>query len=360
MLKFHRLRVQSVERDAEDAVRLRLAIPEALREEYRFEPGQHVALRVEIDGVEERRTYSIVDAERGAELSFAIRVHPQGRVSRHLAEQLRPGDELDVLTPNGSFQSRVALDRPRMFAAFAAGCGITPVHSIIASLLAQSRDTRCLLFYGNRSRERAMLLEDLLALKDQYLERLSLFFVMSREPQDVALFNGRLDPAKFDELAGSIFDVAAVDEYFLCGPGTMIEDLTAALARRGVTPDRIHAEHVTTEFPAAERLQRAAAEASVASRDEARVTVVMDGRRRTFEMAMSGVSVLDAAGEAGIDLPYSCRAGVCSTCRTKLVSGNVEMAEQYALEEWEVEAGYVLACQAHPLTPEIELNYDET
>jgi ring-1,2-phenylacetyl-CoA epoxidase subunit PaaE len=360
MLKFHRLTVKANDREAEDAIRLRLSIPEALSADYQFEPGQHVAVRLEIDGTEERRTYSIVDAEPGSELTLALRVHPSGRVSRYLAQHVRAGDEIEVLTPNGSFQSRIDLDRPRTFAAFAAGCGITPIHSIVAALLAGSDQCRCLLFCGNQSRERAMLLEDLLALKDRYLERLSLFFVMSREPQDVALFNGRLDREKLTELAGSVFDVGSVDEYFLCGPDTMIDDLTAALVERDVPPDHIHAEHFTSDFPAAERAEHATAAESAVAGDQARVTVVMDGRRRTFDMPMGGVTVLDAAGDAGIDLPYSCRAGVCSTCRTKLVRGQVEMAEQYALEEWEVEAGYVLACQSHPLTPELELNYDET
>jgi ring-1,2-phenylacetyl-CoA epoxidase subunit PaaE len=359
MLKFHRLPVSAIEPDAEDAVRIRFDVPAALRDEYHFRPGQHLALRLELDGVEARRTYSIVDGSPGQALTIDVRVHEQGRVSRHLAESLRVGEALDVMTPNGSFQSRATLDRPRTFVAFAAGCGITPVHSIIAALLAGSPDSRCLLFYGNRSRERAMLLEDLLALKDIYLERLSLNFVMSREPQDIPLFNGRLDVAKLGEFAGSLFDVAAVDEYFLCGPGTMIDDLTLALTGRGAAADRVHSEHFTTES-AATGVAATAARESVAASDEARITVVMDGRQRTFAMPMSGMTLLDAANEAGIDLPYSCRAGVCSTCRTKLVRGKVDMGEQYALEDWEVEAGYVLACQSEPRSAELEINYDET
>lgn len=359
MLKFHGLQVSSVVPEAEDAVRVRLAVPDSLRDEYRFQPGQHVALRLAIDGVEERRTYSIVNGEPADEITFAIRVHPHGRVSRHLAEHLRAGDVLEVLTPNGSFRPRLALDQPRTYAAFAAGCGITPVHSIASAVLASSPSSRFLLFYGNRSRARTMLLEDLLALKDRYLERLSLFFLMSREPQDIELFNGRLDTAKLSELARTVFEPAAVDEFFLCGPGSLIDDLAQALQAAGVAAERIHAEHFTSEAPAAQATTIAAAQ-RVAVGDEASVTVIMDGRRRSFSMPMNGLSILDAAGDAGVDLPYSCRAGVCSTCRTRLVRGKVDMGEQYALEDWELEAGFVLACQSRPLTSELELNYDET
>jgi ring-1,2-phenylacetyl-CoA epoxidase subunit PaaE len=207
-----------------------------------------------------------------------------------------------------------------------------------------------------------MFLEEIMGLKDRYLERFSVHFVMSREPQELDVFNGRLDPAKVRELAEGAFDPAAVDEYFLCGPGTMIDDIRAELGRLGAR-GRIHAEHFTPvgEAPAAQPpAAEVAPKAPAASADRlASVTVVMDGRRRTFDVTAADEFVLDAAGRAGIDLPFSCRAGVCSTCRAKLVRGTVTLDNNVALEDWELEAGYILCCQARPTSPELEITYDE-
>jgi ring-1,2-phenylacetyl-CoA epoxidase subunit PaaE len=263
-----------------------------------------------------------------------------------------------VLTPNGSFHTQLEPQRAKTYVAFAAGSGITPVLSIIATVLDAEPESRFVLIYGNRSTARTMFLEELLALKDRYLERLALHFVMSREPQDVPLFNGRLDVAKVRELAGSVFDPSAVDEFFLCGPGTMVENISQALRGLGVTA-KIHTELFTTTGAAAHAAPVRPVRREEAAADTAEVSVIMDGRRRVFSMPMAGESVLDAAAEAGIELPFSCRAGVCSTCRTKVVSGSVEMAQNYALEDWEVEAGYVLCCQSRPTSPKLEITYDE-
>jgi len=239
------------------------------------------------------------------------------------------------------------------------------VLSVVRALLA-AEGTRVILFYGNSGTARTMCLEELLALKDRFLGRLSLHFVMSREPQEVELYNGRLDAERVRQLARNLFRPQEVAEYFLCGPGDMIEQVGRALRELGVEPARLHAEHFTVATAAAPQGPAAAAEVPAAAPatapaagDEAEVTVIMDGRRRTFEMRMNAETVLDAAARAGIELPFSCRAGVCSTCRTKVVRGAVEMAQNYALEEWELEQGYVLACQSHVKTPLLELDYDE-
>jgi ring-1,2-phenylacetyl-CoA epoxidase subunit PaaE len=370
MLRFHPLRVVSVTPDAEDAVAIALEVPAELREEYRGSPGQHVVLRAQVEGAELRRTYSLVNAPGEWPLRIVPRVHAAGRMSRHLAEQLRCGDTLEVLPPNGSFTPRGAAARGT-YVAFASGCGITPVLAVVRALLAQP-ETRAIVFYGNGNTARAMCLEELLALKDRYLERLSLHFLMSREPQEVALYNGRLDGARVRELAGALFAPAEVAEYFVCGPGDMIEQVGAALAALGVEGARIHTEHFTVATageaaasapPAALNGPAAAAPAAtpaaVPAGATAEVTILMDGRRRTFHMPMDGETVLDAAARAGIELPFSCRAGVCSTCRTKVVRGEVAMAQNYALEDWEVEQGYVLACQSRVLSAVLELDYDE-
>ena len=362
MLKFHPLTVAQVSPDAEDAVAIALEVPEALRAEYRGSAGQHVVIRAQIDGEETRRTYSLVNAPGEWPLRIVPRVHAHGVMSRYLAEQLRSGDALEVLPPNGSFTPREANAAGGTYVACAAGCGITPVLSVVRTLLAAGA-ARVLLFYGNSGTARAMCLEELLALKDCYLERLALHVVMSREPQEVALYNGRLDAARLRQFATTLFEPLEVREYFLCGPGDMIEQLGAALRELGVDASRVHAEHFTVATIAAEPVQRAApapaATPAPAAANLAEVTVLMDGRRRAFTMKMDDDTVLDAAARAGIELPFSCRAGVCSTCRTKVVRGAVEMAQNYALEDWELEQGYVLACQSRVKTPTLELDYDE-
>ncbi len=218
-----------------------------------------------------------------------------------------------------------------------------------------------ILFYGNSTTGRAMCLEELLGLKDRYLGRLSLHFVMSREPQEVELYNGRVDAARVRELSRTLFQADRVAEFFICGPGDMIEQVSGALRDLNVNPNRIHSEHFTVATERAGAGQAPSGETArpAAAPDLAEVTVHMDGRRRSFTMRMNDDTILDAAARAGLDLPFSCRAGVCSTCRTKVVAGEVAMDQNYALEDWELEQGYVLACQSRCKTPSLELDYDE-
>jgi ring-1,2-phenylacetyl-CoA epoxidase subunit PaaE len=365
VLKFHALKVLEISPDAEDAVAIALEVPPDLQAQYAGHAGQHVVVRSTIDGEELRRTYSLINAAGEVPLRIVPRVHAHGRMSRYLAEDLRPGDLLDVLPPNGSFTAR-APQGEGTCVAFAAGCGITPVLAIMRTLLARGA-ARVILFYGNSGTARTMCLEDVLALKDRYLGRLSLHFVMSREPQEVELYNGRLDAARIRRLAGTLFDPQAIREYFVCGPGDMIEQVSQALAGLGVDPARVHAEHFTLATTG-ETLGQATVSPAPAvpptvtaapAEGICEVSVLMDGRRRLFTMDIGDETVLDAAARAGIELPFSCRAGVCSTCRTKVVAGEVSMAQNYALEEWEIEQGYVLACQARPRGGVLELDYDE-
>jgi ring-1,2-phenylacetyl-CoA epoxidase subunit PaaE len=422
MLTFHSLQVVEIHPEGEDAVGISLDVPPELRAVYRGLPGQHVVVRTEINDQENRRTYSLVNAPGEWPLRIVVRVHSSGHMSRYLAEQLNVGDHLDVLPPNGSFTPRRAAEASATYVGFASGCGITPVLSVMRALLTANNGNRVILFYGNASTSRAMCLEELLALKDRYLDRLSLHFVMSREPQEVELYNGRIDPNRVRQLARVLFAPAEVSEYFVCGPGNMIDEVAATLRELGVEADRVHGEHftvasttaiggtpesvaasasgaITVEFveapPGAIMVEFDAAPAGVVSQaadkpagapetpvfefevthdeaastsgvdepaaasEQAVVIVLMDGRRRTFNMRMNDEVILDAAIRAGLELPFSCRAGVCSTCRTKLVRGEVEMEQNYALEDWEVEHGYVLACQARVKTPVLELDYDE-
>lgn len=355
MLKFHALELVGKQPEGEEAVCLQFAVPEPLVADFTAQAGQHVVLKADIDGAELRRSYSLVSAPGEFPLTIGVRLHDQGQMSGYLAA-LEPGDRLQVMPPNGSFVSNAQGDTPRRYVGFAAGCGITPVLALIKAKLAAEPACEWVLFYGNRHAGRAMFLEELLGLKDRYLDRLSVHFVMSREQKDVDVLNGHIDSAKLQTLAGSFFAPAATDEYFLCGPDDMIESVSATLGDLGVDPQRVRVEHFTLEtVSSSERAERP--RASVEGSCE--VTVVMDGRRRSFSMELGDDTVLEAALAAGIDLPYSCCAGVCSTCRTKAIGGEVDMAENYALEEWEVEQGYVLACQSRPLGAALVLDYDD-
>jgi len=362
VLKFHALKVAQLSPDAEDAVAIGLDVPPELHAEYAGSAGQHIVVRAMIDGHETRRTYSLVNAPGEWPLRIVPRVHPQGLMSRFLAEQLRAGDPLEVLPPNGSFTPREA-PGGGTYVAFAAGCGITPVLSVIRTLLAQGA-ARVILFYGNTALARTMCLEELLALKDQHVARLALHFVMSREPQEVELYNGRIDAARVRRFAGALFQPREVREYFVCGPGDMIEQVSATLRELAGDSARVHAEHFTLATTTEAQPPRPAPPAALTppaapGPGMAEVTILMDGRRRSFVMRMDDEPVLDAAARAGIELPFSCRAGVCSTCRTKVIHGEVAMAQNYALEDWELEQGYVLACQSRVLSPALELDYDE-
>ena len=381
-VKFHPLEVLSVDRIAEDAVSISVAIPEALQREFAHHAGQYVPVRRAIDGREELRTYSIVTPPGRACLKLGVRVHPAGRMSEELATRLRAGDKLEVGTPLGRFRTAIDPARVRSYVAFAAGSGITPVLSLAEDILAREPSSRFTLVYGNRSTARTMFLEETLALKNRHLGRFAVYFVMSREPQHAALLNGRIDAAKVEALTRAIVEIARADEYFACGPGEMAEEVRDVLKRINPNaPIRLErfvsnaggaaadgnaaaagkAKRVAAAAarPRGAPLSEAAAADAAAGELLATVSVIVDGRRRTFPMASGDGSVLEAAERAGLRLPFSCRAGICATCRTKVKSGHVEMAHNIALEPWELAAGFVLCCQSRPTTPTLELSYDE-
>jgi ring-1,2-phenylacetyl-CoA epoxidase subunit PaaE len=353
VLKYHSLSVSGVRPDGEHAVYVDLAVPPALSSEYRQRPGQHVGVRAVIDGEEVRRNYSLANAPGADHLCIGVRRQPQGRLSQFLAMRVKVGDSLEVLPPNGSFQTSPSAERSRYYVAFAAGSGIAGILSIFSSVLATEPKSRCVLFYGNRDTGRIMFLEELLALKDRYLGRFALHFVHSRESQEIELLNGRLTADKVRQFAGRLFEPELIDEAFLCGPGDMIEAIHGVLEQSGVPASRIHSEHYTVDVPPP---LRPGPEQETGRESE--VTVLIDGRRRTFRMPMQGQNIVDAAAHAGIDLPFACKGGVCSTCRTRVVQGAVEMAQNYALEPEEVASGWVLACQSQPTTALLELDYD--
>ena len=359
MISYHPLKITEVRPEGSDAVCVTLDVPDELRDTFRFAPGQHIGVRATIDGHEVRRTYSICSATDERHLRIGVRLQERGSMSGHVGRKLRAGDTLEVLPPTGRFILAPDAQAARTYCAFAGGSGITPILGIIRNALRQEPASRFLLFYGNRTTASIMFAEDLLALKDTYPQRLSLYFLMSREPQDVEVFNGRLDAAKVGVLGRELFDARAIDGYFLCGPDTMIESVREGLLGLGVEQARIHSEHFASEGVRLKPDAHQAKPPQPQDKTLTQVTVVMDGRRRSFAMPSDGTTVLEAAEQAGLELPYSCRAGVCSTCRTRVVRGAVTMMTNYALEPWEVEAGYVLCCQALPAATELELTYDE-
>jgi ring-1,2-phenylacetyl-CoA epoxidase subunit PaaE len=360
MFDFHPLKVTSVERSAEDAVCVTLEIEAALRDAFAFHAGQYVTVRRTIEQREERRTYSIVTAPGGNTLQIGIRLQRGGLMSGELGAKLRPGDRLDVGTPMGRFRTAISAERAHCYVAFASGSGITPILSLATDILAREPRSRVTLIYGNRSISRTMFLEQTLALKNRYIDRFSVHFVMSREPQQTEWLNGRIDGSKVHELARHMVEVPRADEYLICGPGTMVDEVRDAIRAlnpkapirferfAGVAPRTI--ETRTREMPGNDREVREVL---------ATVSVVMDGRRRSFPMAPGDTSVLDAAEKAGLELPFSCRSGICATCRAKITDGAAVMTHNIALEPWEMDAGFVLCCQARPTTSTLELNYDQ-
>ena len=357
MLKFHTLQVADVHPETDHAVRVHFAIPDDLQDAYRFAQGQHVNLRAKVNGKTLRRSYSICSAIDEPGLFITVKKQPHGRFSMYMNEQITPGDELEVMTPNGHFHTQLDPQHEKTYAAFAAGSGITPIISNVKSILAREPRSRCVLFYGNRSVAEVLLKEDLEELKDRYLERLSLHFVFSREQQELPLYSGHLDAENGQALCKAFADPGAIDEAFICGPGTMIEELSATLSDLGVDSEHIHFERFTAlKRPEAKPAPEAVAQTR---ENQTQVTLIMDGRRSSFAVpAGNDDNLVEAALKQGIELPFSCRNGVCATCRARLVEGDVEMAVNYALEDWELEQGYILACQSVPRTDTIVIDYD--
>jgi ring-1,2-phenylacetyl-CoA epoxidase subunit PaaE len=353
--RFHTLRIETVSRETADAVVLGFAVPSGLQDAYRFRPGQYLTLRARIDGEDLRRSYSICSAP-GAQLSVAVKHITGGVFSGWVNTQLKPGDMIEVMTPDGRFGLPPATGS-RTVAAFAAGSGITPLLSILRTLLIEEPASRCWLFYGNRSTDSIMFRTTLEELKDRYLARLSVFHVLSREQQDVAVLNGRLDGEKLRLLLGTLLPASAIDQALVCGPQPMIEHLPEVLAALGVPPARIHVERFTPA-EGARPASRATPPPGVATPAIATATIICEGIRTELPV-FAGETIIDAAQRAGRALPFSCRGGMCCTCRARLLEGRAEMEVNYSLEPWETAAGYVLTCQTRPLTPRVVLDYDQ-
>lgn len=352
--KFNRLVVRDVKRETGEAVSIAFEVPPDLAADYEFAPGQYLTLRTTIDGEEVRRSYSICCAPDDGELRVAVKQVENGLFSGWVRAALKAGDAIDVMTPTGRFGHTEPGDG-RLHVGFAAGSGITPILSIVRGVLAREPRSRFFLFYGNRSTADILFREQLEELKDRYLGRLSVFHVLSREEQDLPVLNGRLDGDKVRLLLTAMVPAAAVDHAFICGPESMIEDVEAALAGLGLAGGKVHAERFVSAHGGKPRPKlEVAADAPPAHR----AALIVDGKRREVPVAQ-GESILDAALRAGMDLPFACKGGMCSTCRAKLVEGEAQMEMNYSLEPWEVKAGFVLTCQAHPCSAHVVVDFDQ-
>ena len=355
---FHPLRVAEVEPLLDDAVAITFAVPPELAEAYAFSHGQHLTIKTDLGGDDVRRNYSICSPASSGRLRIAVKRLHGGAFSSYAIDALRPGDSLDVMTPTGRFFTELDAANAKRYVCIAAGSGITPVLSIVASTLAAEPDSRVTLIYANRTSKSVMFLEDLEDLKDTYRDRFQLVHVLSREPQEVELFSGRLDGERLRRLLDTLIPVDIVDEWFLCGPYDMVGSLRETLVDAGVERRHVHAELFHVESSPPPRRPPEQVGDDTAEGEGAEVTIVLDGRRSQFRLPGDGVSVLEAALAVRSDAPFACRGGVCGTCRAKLVEGSVEMDQNWALEPDEVDRGYVLTCQSHPTSDTVLLDYD--
>lgn len=346
---FHTLTVAHVEHLCDDAAAITFEVPQELAEAYDFAAGQSLTLRRIVDSVEQRRTYSIC-APVGARPRIGVREIPDGLFSRWLVRDVRPGEEIEVQTPSGSFRADPAVAGRHL--CIAAGSGITPMLSIVSTVLTNP-DSEVTLFYGNRTTGSVMFAEDLADMKNRYGARLNLVHVLSREPRDVELFSGRLDAERLRRLLHALVPLPALDDVWLCGPHKMIDGARAVLDEVGVEPDRVHFELFYVDEPPRE-LQRLD---PAIEGETSEVTVILDGRRTTTPMPRTA-PILDSAQTARSDVPFACKGGVCGTCRAKVCSGETKMVRNYALEAAEVEAGFVLTCQTYPIGDAVTVDYD--
>jgi ring-1,2-phenylacetyl-CoA epoxidase subunit PaaE len=352
--RFHRLSVSDLRRESPDAVSLTFAIPSELADDYSFNPGQYLTLRTTMDGEEIRRSYSICSGPDDGELRIAVKKVDGGAFSSWAADDLKAGDELDVMTPTGRFGVAPAPDSARVYVGFAAGSGITPILSIVKGVLAREPNSRFFLFYGNRSTSSVMFLEALEELKDRFMQRFSLFHVISGEEQDIPILHGRLDGEKVRVLLRSLVPAASVDHVFICGPSGMSEDIETTCREIGIADEKIHVERFVSEFGGKPRPKKIV---PVGAPPKAVASLIIDGKRREVPIA-EDEAILDAALRAGMDLPFACKGGMCSTCRAKLVEGEAAMDVNYSLEPWELKAGFILTCQAKPVSEKIVVDYE--
>jgi ring-1,2-phenylacetyl-CoA epoxidase subunit PaaE len=358
MVQFHPLTVTDIRRDTRDSVVLTLAPPADARDKFRFIQGQYLTFRRVFEGEELRRSYSICAGRKEGVLRVGIRKVEGGWFSGFANDELKIGDTLEAMTPMGNFHGPIEPEKKKRYLGFAGGSGITPLISIVRTVLDEEPKSVFTLIYANRAANAVMFREELEDLKNENMGRFNIVHILESEAPEIDLFSGRLDREKCEALFNGWVDVKRADAAFICGPEPMMLAVAEALRARGVEESKIKFELFASASPGMARKRETSA--AIANRDaRCAVTATLDGAARSFDMPKAGTSVLDAAIAAKIDAPYACKAGVCSTCRAKVIEGEVEMEANYALEDYEVARGYVLTCQSRPLTDRLVIDYDQ-
>ena len=358
MSKFHPLRVKEIRKETDEAVSVVFEVPGELEEAYRFKQGQYLTFKKQINGEEIRRNYSVCVSPLENELRVAVKKVPGGKFSTFANEVLKVGDVLETMTPMGRFYTEMNPENENHYVGFAGGSGITPIMSILKTVLQVEPRSNFTLFYGNRGFDSIIFREELELLKNEYMDRLTIHHIFSEEKRESELFNGFITVDKCKAFAKYLFDVSEVDEFFICGPEPMMLAIREALQTLGVEDKKIHIELFTTPGQKQDFGVPKPGDSQIDPTKESQVTVLLDGESFDFSLAYGAESILDSALKQGADLPFACKGGVCATCKAKLLEGEVEMDVNYALEEDEVDAGFILTCQSHPRSEKLVVDYD--
>lgn len=359
---FYTLKIADVQPETETAICVTFDVPEELTEKFNFIQGQFLTLRAMIDGEDVRRSYSICSGVNDGHMRVGIKRVMNGKFSNHANDTFKPGIDIEVMPPQGSFYTELSDDAAKNYMCIAVGSGITPMISIMKSVLAAEPDSQVTLIYGNRRSNSVMFKEELNFVKNRYMNRFHWINIMDYEDQGADLLNGRIDNAKGYALQKSgLIDIKKTDEAFICGPESMMSEVSRGFRLEGLNDDQIHYElFANSSADSKEMLEKAAARIEQFGEEKtSKVTVRADGRAISFDLATVGENILDAGMNNGMELPYSCKAGVCSTCKCKLVEGEVDMDITHGLEKHEIEAGYILSCQAHPISEEVVVDFDQ-
>ena len=352
-LKFYPLTIKDIKHETSDCVSILFDVPDDLKEKFKFTQGQNITIKTHLD--ETRRSFSICTSPLDNELRVAVKKVTNGVFSTYANEQLKVGDVLEVMTPTGSFFTEIKPENKKEYVFFAAGSGITPVISIIKTILKTEKESNVTLVYGNKNLSSIIFKEELEALKDKHLQRFRLYYILSRERTDADFNYGRIDVNKIHQLS-KLINLDGVDEFFLCGPEEMIFSVKDFLAGWGIKKEKVHFELFTTPTKENTKIYKAVKQVE---NEGSEVHLTVDGRSYEFMLDYNSNTVLDAGLAQGIDLPFACKGGVCCSCKAKLLEGEVEMEANYGLEDSEVKDGYILTCQSHPRTKKIVVDYDQ-
>ena len=357
MVRFEKLTIRDIRKETQDCVSIAFEIPENLKAVYQFRQGQNLTLRLKVNDEELRRSYSICSSPLDNELRIAVKKVSQGKFSSHANLKLHKGDIIDVLPPTGTFYTELRTDHKKKYLALAAGSGITPIISIIKATLRTEPESEFTLVYGNRNRSSIIFKEALEALKNIYIDRLTIIHILSREKTDAPINHGRINAEKCAQLK-KLVDFRNMDEIFLCGPEEMIFSVRDWLHHEGIEHRKIHFELFTTPGQLKSAVDNLQSHIHEDKGPKSKVSIRLDGVMFDFDLAKSGDSILDGALQTGAELPYACKGGVCSTCRARLLSGEVRMDTNYALEADELAKGFILTCQSHPITDSVVVDFD--